>query len=254
MSSIRQLLRSNDTSSLIPRPTATQRFSPRAAEAQVDLPRRVPKMPGHMCVNKSPHALTVRGTASYDAHESDQPLPTIIALPREIRDMIYEYLLVQETAIYTNRVSQIVCRTATPVVTNWLALSLTNKQLHDEAHGIFFGMNTFKFHINEPFRRIPDRSLELVRRCDVYLWRDVGKTCLEMSFKPTGFEAAFLREPLSTRLVNASQEHRAERKLLVPDFCVAGNTGERLNMAVLSAMALVLKRRLRTLGASTWAP
>jgi hypothetical protein len=252
MSSIHQLLRSNDTTSLIPEPTPTQLFSP--AEAQVDLSRRAIKMSEQVCMNKSHQALTVRNTASRDADESDQPLPTIITLPREIRDTIYEYLLVQDTAIYTNRVSHIICRTATSVVTNWLALSLTTKQLHDEAHSMFFGSNTFKFHINEPFRQIPDRSLELVRRGGVYLWRDMGITYLEISFRATGFEAAFFKEPLSTRLVSASQEQRAEKKLHVPNFCIAGNTGERLNMAVLSAMALVLKWRSRELRASTWAP
>ncbi|KAK5172948.1 uncharacterized protein LTR77_003070 [Saxophila tyrrhenica] len=105
---------------------------------------------------------------------NEQPQSRLLTLPRELRDMIISHLLTQPTAIYTNLLINPVANERS-TVDAYLALSLTSRQIHHEAHHMFFRSNSFAFHaatwgrINLP--AIPARSVKVMRRFELYRWR-----------------------------------------------------------------------------------
>ncbi|KAK3054895.1 hypothetical protein LTR09_004053 [Extremus antarcticus] len=148
-------------------------------------------------------ALISRET-TYDEQMQSQ----LLRLPREVRDMILEHLIVQEKAIYTNRLSKWVSKER-DTVDNWLALSLTCRQLHNEAHKVFFTQNCFAFEVKtgkivsrrqgttrtaRPLPQIPAHQMRFIRRFELYRWRYCAETRLVCCVKSGDLETKVVCE------------------------------------------------------------
>jgi hypothetical protein len=187
-------------------------------------------------------------------HDAKRKGPSFLSLPRELRDMIYGHLLVQNEAIYTNRVSrQLWGARGTAIPDNYIALSLTHRQIGHEVHEVFYRNNCFTFYLlDERLRPIPDRAVKLMRQIGFYRWSYGGRVLLNYNI---GGEAATVQKEY------AADETRkpgflCELKLVEEGFlkeawpCLrllrsAENSELGMNMEVLGKAKAILKRQWR---------
>jgi hypothetical protein len=91
--------------------------------------------------------------------------PNLLSIPQELRDEVFNYILVQEPSIslYHDLDFQY-----DPVKQPYLALSSTNKQLRHEAVDMFFKKNKFRWSIIRPLGNVPGRHLRRMTQIDFH--------------------------------------------------------------------------------------
>lgn len=111
--------------------------------------------------------------------------PTLLTLPREIRDKILEHCVVYDWDFVIEgrdgpyRMGSTIDPAAF-VLENYLSLYVTCKQLHQEVAEVWWGRNVWKYRPEREGgrRRMCKRHLSLIRRLSIeyYKWIDYGKT------------------------------------------------------------------------------
>ncbi|RVD89526.1 uncharacterized protein DFL_000530 [Arthrobotrys flagrans] len=113
----------------------------------------------------------------------DHQIPNFLGLPREIRDEVYKYLLLFDLptkGVSSTPLTAVLAQHDKPVsVQN--AILRVNKQVHDEAAEIFYGLNTFVVKITSlTYSGLPDRPHHKFQRFNlVYIapWESLTFDC-----------------------------------------------------------------------------
>lgn len=97
-------------------------------------------------------------------------MPALLSLPVEIRDLIYNHILIQPAPL-TFPIGDDFNRQdidARQVIEHFYALSLSCKQVHYEIEDIFFRYNSFSFLTNKPLPSIPPRCVQKIKSITLY--------------------------------------------------------------------------------------
>ena len=96
--------------------------------------------------------------------------PTLLSIPPEIRDFIYDKVLTcpEPIDLSTTLPHTINSTAARRTIQTFVALSLTCRRTYHEVHDVFLTQNTFNFLANRPLPSIPARYVEMMTNIKLY--------------------------------------------------------------------------------------
>ena len=138
---------------------------------------------------------------SNDQHTASMALATLLIIPRELRDEVYELLLKEEDWIQLHPRPKKKSRTPPrhQALSNYRQLALTCRQLQSEAEFFFLGKNWFGIDVGTLIVRVPDQQVDLMKHiifmdyklvpwtaelwCSVQIGRREGASDVHVSIK-----------------------------------------------------------------------